>query len=257
MTTVASLFVCFQQDSLQALVADCSFPAIRRNKNVENFLARCEYPKLQLIRTSIKHGSRVMAAVSTLLQLPEGVEEISCSRPTEFGVCIVLKSWLYPVVQWLVHFLLTPGNLRCSPFKYLYGSCTVAFLWWLHMQHLTASNCCISLAVVVCQHVLARRLHHLLLFGDLHTQARKVEMKIVHILWEGSIGTHSSFSFSLSSVALMEQVSFCVELCYQLIFLSIKHQALVTVTLFHGPGRWWRWCNYDGVGLMGGAVWGF
>lgn len=31
------------QDSLPALVADLSFPAIRRNKNVENFLNRCKF----------------------------------------------------------------------------------------------------------------------------------------------------------------------------------------------------------------------
>ncbi len=34
--------ILFLQDSLQALCCDCSFPAIRRNKNVENFLNRCK-----------------------------------------------------------------------------------------------------------------------------------------------------------------------------------------------------------------------
>jgi len=36
------LFVSFQ-DSLDALVYDLDFPALRKNKSIDNFLNRCKY----------------------------------------------------------------------------------------------------------------------------------------------------------------------------------------------------------------------
>jgi len=30
------------QDSIQALVEDCNFPAIKKSKNIESFLTRCK-----------------------------------------------------------------------------------------------------------------------------------------------------------------------------------------------------------------------
>ncbi len=37
------MFVFLFQDSMNALVLDLDFPALRKNKNIETFLNRCEY----------------------------------------------------------------------------------------------------------------------------------------------------------------------------------------------------------------------
>ena len=38
------LFLCFvKQDGLNSLVLDLDFPALRKNKNIDNFLNRCKY----------------------------------------------------------------------------------------------------------------------------------------------------------------------------------------------------------------------
>lgn len=38
-----SVFLFLFQDSMNALVLDLDFPALRKNKNIETFLNRCEY----------------------------------------------------------------------------------------------------------------------------------------------------------------------------------------------------------------------
>lgn len=40
---VFPLFMCFKQDGLNSLVLDLDFPALRKNKNIDNFLNRCKY----------------------------------------------------------------------------------------------------------------------------------------------------------------------------------------------------------------------
>lgn len=42
------LFVFFQ-DGLDALVYDLDFPALRKNKNIDNFLNRCKYLVFNLL----------------------------------------------------------------------------------------------------------------------------------------------------------------------------------------------------------------
>jgi len=43
------------QDSIQALVEDCNFPAVKKSKNIESFLTRCKLRLLtQLIRYSVR-----------------------------------------------------------------------------------------------------------------------------------------------------------------------------------------------------------
>jgi len=37
-----NLIICFQ-DTVQALVADCDHPSVKRMKNVEAYMNRCEY----------------------------------------------------------------------------------------------------------------------------------------------------------------------------------------------------------------------
>lgn len=39
----------FFQDGLDALVYDLDFPALRKNKNIDNFLNRCKYLMFQLL----------------------------------------------------------------------------------------------------------------------------------------------------------------------------------------------------------------
>jgi len=41
-TYIDEVIVCPLQDGLQALVADLDHPAIRRNKNVEQYLTKCK-----------------------------------------------------------------------------------------------------------------------------------------------------------------------------------------------------------------------
>lgn len=40
--SISNFFSRLAQDAVAALVSDCNFPSLRRNKNVENFLNRCE-----------------------------------------------------------------------------------------------------------------------------------------------------------------------------------------------------------------------
>lgn len=42
------MFVFFQ-DGLDALVYDLDFPALRKNKNIDNFLNRCKYLMFNLL----------------------------------------------------------------------------------------------------------------------------------------------------------------------------------------------------------------
>lgn len=47
------VFVFLFQDSMNALVLDLDFPALRKNKNIETFLNRCEYLLLRDRRFSM------------------------------------------------------------------------------------------------------------------------------------------------------------------------------------------------------------
>lgn len=42
----------FFQDGLDALVYDLDFPALRKNKNIDNFLNRCKYLMFNLLNNS-------------------------------------------------------------------------------------------------------------------------------------------------------------------------------------------------------------
>jgi len=56
------------QDSIQALVEDCNFPAIKKSKNIESFLTRCKFGLLMhLIR--VKQTNGLMLCVKPISQL--------------------------------------------------------------------------------------------------------------------------------------------------------------------------------------------
>lgn len=40
------------QDSMSALVHDLNFPPLRKNKNIEAFLSRCEFPRVVCVCVS-------------------------------------------------------------------------------------------------------------------------------------------------------------------------------------------------------------
>ena len=56
-----------------------------------------------------------------------------------------------------------------------------------------------SLAVLVCQHMLARQLHHLSLFDSFFTQTSRVEAKIFYTAWKGDLPTQLPVSVRLQA----------------------------------------------------------
>lgn len=59
------LFVFFQ-DGLDALVYDLDFPALRKNKNIDNFLNRCKYLMFNLLKNSSLKYQKENACTSSL-----------------------------------------------------------------------------------------------------------------------------------------------------------------------------------------------
>ena len=87
------------------------------------------------------------------------------------------------IIQLLDCFLPTTGCLRCSLFKYQHGSCTIAFLWLLCMQHMMlswpqyftgclwcVSTCCLG-DCTTC------------FFGTFSTETTMVEITVIYTAW--------------------------------------------------------------------------
>ena len=91
--------------------------------------------------------------------------------------CIVA---IHLILRWSV---LLPAN-RCSPFEYPHGDrtclpfdCCMCSMWWLDER-------CISLTVVVHQHVLPRQLHHLVFWRYLYSSYSREGLRICYTVWK-------------------------------------------------------------------------